>query len=110
MCRALFAIACLSTTLVTSAAFAFQETHQATVASFHMDHSTRTCTIRIEKAHPMTTATARCKAQLFSWGCLSDDYRFELARMSKEKRMGINIRYSEYDCHPTGNMLLLTVW
>ena len=88
---------------------AFQEV-SAIVTSTFMDQGNQICTIYIDRSHYKTTQTARCRDRAFSWKCLPDDYRFQLAQ-GTQNRHPIQIRYSEYGCeNQTGNMRLLTVW
>jgi hypothetical protein len=97
--------------LIADRSHAFQESHGTTVVDLRMDHGNRICTIRINGPHHTTTATSGCNQQWFSWNCLRDDYRYELARISRESGRPMSIRYSEYQCHQfTRNMELLTVW
>ena len=89
---------------------AFQEV-SAIVTNSYMDQGRQTCTIFIDRGHYKTNQTARCRDRAFSWRCLYNDYRFELAGQSRKNRRPILIRYSEYSCDEfTANMLLLTVW
>ena len=89
---------------------AFQEV-SAIVINSEMNKGNQICTITIDRTHYKTKQTDRCRTSTFSWRCLYDDYRFELAGQSRNNRFPIQIRYSEYRCEDrTGNMLLLTVW
>jgi hypothetical protein len=90
--------------------FAFQEVI-GVVTNSSMDHSRQLCTITIDRSHSRTTRTAQCRQRTFSWRCLPNDYRYELAEQSRNRNRPIQIRYSEYGCEgSTRNMLLLTVW
>lgn len=93
-------------------ASAFQEVFNAVVTQTNMDHGNQLCTITIDNPdHPITSRTARCQRGNFSWRCLHDDYRFELAQQSRNTHRPIQIRYSEFRCDDrTNNMLFLTVW
>ncbi len=98
--------------LVTSigTASAYQNASKVRVTDYRMDHARRLCTVQIAETHAVTTQTATCRRQVFTWSCLPNDYRFELAQQSYKSGRGINLRYSEYHCHASGNMSLLTAW
>jgi hypothetical protein len=93
-----------------SEASAFQDVYDVFVVDYHMDYGNGVCTVTIDRDHPITTSTVRCKRRTFSWRCLSDDYRYEWAKGSYKHHSPIDIRYSENVCHNTGNMFLLLVW
>lgn len=100
----------LSASLFASQALAFQETTGVVVSS-HVDGARQICTITIDRKHPRTNRTNQCRNRTFSWGCLYDDYRYDLAEHSQKNRVPIKLRYSEYHCDArTKNMQLLTVW
>lgn len=89
---------------------AFQEATGVVTNSIN-DQGRQICTITIDRNHPITTRTNQCHQKIFSWKCLSGDYRFALAEQSQKNHQTIRIRYSEYECDDnTRNMLLLTVW
>jgi hypothetical protein len=89
---------------------AFQEAI-GVVTRLNYDKGRQVCTIEIDRNHPITNRTSQCHQKIFSWKCLSDDYRYVLAEQSQKNNQVIKIRYSEYECDDnTRNMLLLTVW
>lgn len=103
-----YALAC--TLVFGSNVLAFQQVRAIVVSTF-MDQGNQMCTITIDRPHAITNRTNQCKKRTFSWRCLHDDYRFELANQSRDRKTPIIIRYSEYRCEDmTKNMLLLTVW
>ena len=95
--------------LLASEVLAYQEVYDVQVVHTQIDHSNKVCTITIDRDHANGAQCAMKKN--FSWQCsdFEQDYRYELARKSKETGYRMDIRYSEYSCKGP-NMLLLTVW
>ncbi len=108
MKRHIVTILTLATVLLASKAFAWQEV-DAIAIDYNVDFSRKICTYTIDREHDVTTSTNGCKHSTFSWQCLPDDYRLELAKASYKNSSVFTTRYSEYACHSfTNNMLMLT--
>jgi hypothetical protein len=105
----IFGVLTLGTLLLSSNASAVID-ESLVVVSHYIDPPNNICIITVNRNPKLTTQIQACNIRTFSWNCLPDDYRLMRAAESYARGMAINIRYSEYQCHYTGNLLLLTVW